>query len=405
VGAFDAGVDDAVEPWVWTVRAIDFTEFDGPIDYVSCAVDILDVAASDGSVGAWSLTLRWDDPNRVLLQTPGYGVVIRKAGSSEVIASGDVSKNVTRISADGNGVDVGGALDEDVLKRDYAWTAPASAVTAGGNTDSNLFDTRTDDAETVLLGYIGDNIGSAALLPARRLAYLHVPASSGRGVVSTWQAAFTPLIDLARDLTAASGISVRVKQAAEDDRLEVVIRARADVSDDIVFSQLDGSIDNAEFEVDAPTATQAIGVTIDDATHTRTAYITTDAAAETKWGRRRVVIVDAEAGTQGTREDAAAAALVDGAEAFVASIAPVVLLGGPQPFVDYFLGDTVGVVRADGEVVEERLTLLSYEHEGGSDPKPPTITPGVGPVPLGKAEPVIGAVVKLTAIIRRQTKR
>jgi hypothetical protein len=403
VGAFDIGTPDGLLAWSWTIRDDSFVEFDGEVDaYLDAQVDILDLG--EGVIGTWSLTLRYSDPNRALLETPGYGVVIRPRGLEVVAASGRVQLPQTQIAEDGQTVTYTGSLDEWELKSDIAAPDPTTDYTLGGNVDATVKDTRTGAAETVLLGFIKDNIGSTAYHGGidRRRPYLSVPASSGRGSSGTWQGEFTPLDELATSLVATSGISVRITQRNDADGLEVVIRARADVSDEVIFSQADATIDQAQYGTKAPTATFAISVDSDDTT--RTVAYAFDATAETRWAMRAVVMTSS-GGADGTPAQAAAAALADGAETFQADIEPVVLPGGPQPFVDYFVGDTVGVVKLDGTVVLERLTGLSYTHSGGDNQRPPIVTPVVGALPIVRHDPTAALVVKTIAPVIRKLKR
>lgn len=403
MGAFDEGTPAGLKPWAWTIRHKDFSEYDGEVDdYLACQVDILDPAEG---LGTFSLTLRYTSPHRALLETPGYGVVMRRHGSTEVLASGRVVLPQTQIASDGLSVTYEGNLDEWELTSDVAIPSPAQDPAAGNNLVATVKDTRTGTAEAVLLGFVKDNIGSTAFNGGgldRRRSYLTVPASSGRGSSGTWVGEFTPLDELAQAIVAASGITYRVKQLAAGGGIEVVIRARADVSDEVIFSQADATMDQAQYGTRAPSATMAISV---DSTDTvRTVAYAFDATAETKWGMRAVVTTSS-GGADGTPAQAAGAALTEGAESFQADVEPVVLPGAPQPFVDYFLGDTVAVVKLDGTVVLERLTSLSYTHEGGTDQKAPIITPGVGVLPILRHDPLSGYIVKTIKPVIRKLKR
>lgn len=395
MGAFDSGTPEGMKPWVWTIRDEAFAEFDGEIDaYLTCEVDIL-----DGDVGAWSLTLRWTDESRALLETPGYGVVIRRRGSADVVASGRVQLPLTEISTDGRSVTYTGALDEWELQSDVAIPDPASAFDAGDNLDATVKDTRTGLAGTVLLGFVKDNIGSTAHHDGsidRRRPYLTVPGAAAIGTAGTWQGEFTSLLELAQSIIASTGITFRIKQRATVDGLELIIRARADVSDEVIFSQQDATLDQAQYGTKAPTVTLAISVDADDTTRT-VAYVF-DAAAETKWGFRAVATTSS-GGADGTPLQAAQSAVDDGAESFQADIEPVILADAPQPFVDYFLGDTVAVVKLDGTVVLERLTGLSYTHQGGDNQQPPVITPSIGVLPVVRHAPALVAVAKIAKVV------
>lgn len=374
--AFSGGVTGLV-PWVWTVRDITLTEFDGQIDGYSNAHAEL----HDGDVGTWSLTLPLSVGWISELLTPGAGVVGRADGSSSVLFSGPVNHNEVTYDANRGTVTFTGPTDEVELASDVAWAEPGKFLNdaTSRNHTSGGVDARSGVAETVLLGYIKDNIGSTAFHSAsttppidRRRSYLVIPTSGGHGTSGTYQANMDALLDIAKTICSTGGITWRILQSAAG-QLALVIRVRADVSADVVFSKAEGSLNTATFQSTSPLTT--LGIAVSDSGTVRTWAVAIDSAAETRWGRRFVAVGDGDSDVIADLATSAGQLIADGVETAGASLEAANTPVGPQFGVDYFLGDLVSTVDDSGFDIVDQLAQVVYDHSEGQGP---TLMPSVG---------------------------
>lgn len=395
MSAYDQGVQ-ALRPWAWTVRDKTFAEYDGQLDgYLSANATLL-----DGDVGNWSLTLPRNHPMTGIMLTEGAGVVVRPYGLSAPLFSGPLSHDEITFAQDGSSVTVTGPTDEVELASDVCWPDPLHALTAGTNITSGAKDSRTGVAETVLLGYIKDNIGSTAYHVAfdRRRSYLTVPASSGRGSSVALQADMDQILVMAKAACLTSGITWRIIQSGAG--LAVVIRARADVSDNVVLSRREGSLKAATFSRTSPTATQVIAGS-DDGT-TRAYIVQTDGTAETLWGRRFVTVVDANSSTIADLTQAATDGIAAGAETAGATMEALVLPKAPQFGIDYFLGDTLSVVDDSGVVIKDALAQMTYQHNAGAGPQ---LQPSIGYASIDETSAFVPDIRKIQAKVAILSRR
>lgn len=407
--AFDKGVLTAASAWVWTLRDATLTEYDGPIDgYLAVAC-----TPKDLDVGDWSMTLALNHQDVPLLLTEGFGVVARLPGNGQVIASGYVDQTKTTYTGAGDGnpdsLTVSGSLDVALLAGEQCWPDPAKWLNdaTSRNVLTGGVDARSGIAEDVLLAFIAANIGSSAFHSTsttphidRRQTRLVIPSSSHRGSSGSYQGNFGTLLEMGQAIcSGTTGITFDVRQGAAS-FLNLVVRARADVSADVVFSRVEGSLDSAEYTRQAPSITRGIAVS-DDGTN-RSYAMAIDTAAEALWTRTWVSMTDGSSNVIADLLQAAGALIATGTEMAGAVLQPVVLPGGPAFGIDYMLGDTVTAVDGSGASITDRLVQAAYAHTDGAAP---TITPSVGVSGADLQSALVPAIRAITAAIRQLNRR
>lgn len=409
VTSFDPGIDTAAQPWVWTVRDISLTEFDGLVDgYLDVQAHCKEIALGAGD---FVMTLPLAHPAVPILLTEGAGVVARLPGAATVIASGTVNQEATLYQDSKSGPDqvtFTGPMDEAVLAGEQAWPEPGKWLNdvTSRNVLSSGVDARTGIAEDVLLGYIADNIGPSAFHSTsttphidRRMPELVIPTSAHRGTSGSYQANFNTLLAIAQAICATSGITISVRQAGSG-QLALAVRARANKSADVIFSRVEGSLDSATYTRQAPTITRGIAFN-DDGTN-RSYAMVVDTAAEALWGQRWVSMTDGATNIIADLLTAAGALVATGTELAGAVLAPVVLPGAPVFGVDYMLGDTVTAVDSEGNSITDQLVQMDYQHTAGAAP---TITPSIAISADDLTAAHVPVIRALTAAIRALQRR
>lgn len=403
MGAYSEGAE-SLYPWTVTVRAPDLVEWDGQVDgYDNVQVDLTDpVPGADP--GTWEITLPRSHWAAHKLAEEGAGIVFRPAGSSEVIASGDWETYTEQVDGPRHTITFKGNVDDDCLNGEEAWADPAHDLNdpTGNNPVPDAADIRSGPAETVLKGFITANLKSSS--PAHRLArlwpWLDVPASAGLGNSVSLRGQFDKMYEIAQQAASpTTGITWQIKQHAPG-VLRLVVRARVDRSANIVFSQAEGTLGRSTLTRRRPAVTQAIAVTTTDTV--RLFARVTDSAAESRWMRRRAVMVDGSTDVISELTTVAAEAITAGREKAGLTCEPVALSSGPRFAIDYQLGDYVGAVTTSGGVIEDVLTQVSYHHNSGSGP---TITPSIGVNRVDESDALVPIVRNLDRYARRNEAR
>jgi hypothetical protein len=390
--------------WTVTVRDPDLVEYDGQVDGYDTAVCDLTDPSIDGEPGTWELTLPRSHWAAAALEAEGSGVVFRPPGHGAVIASGDWE--VAEESTDGvrQLVTYSGNVDDDRLSDEVAWPDPAHDLNdaTGNNPVPDAADVRTGAAETVLKAFVTANVGSTGttVQSGRRWPWLQVPATAGRGTSVTLRGQFDPLLDIAQQAAApATGITWQIRQQSSG-VLQLVVRARVDVSADVVFSHAEGTLGRSSLRRRRPAVTQAIASSSGDAA--RLFARSTDTAAESLWRRRRVSMVDGPSDVIADLTEAAVAAVAGGRERAGLTCEPVAITGGPRFGVDYQLGDYVSAVTVTGRTIDDLLTQVSYRHDAS---RAPTITPSIGINRVDESDAVVPIVRNLVRYARRNQAR
>jgi hypothetical protein len=403
VGVYSAGVG-ARWPWTVTVRDPALVEYDGQVDgYDTIGCDLTDPSI-DGEPGTWEITLPRSHWAATALEEEGSGVVFRPHGHGAVIASGDWE--LAEESTDGGRqlVTYSGNVDDDRLSDEVAWPDPTHDLndTTGNNPVPDAADVRTGPAESVLKAFVTANVGSTgtAVQSGRVWPWLSVPATASRGLTVTLKGQFDPLLDIAQQAAApTTGITWQIRQQGSG-VLQLVVRARVDVSADVVFSHAEGTLGKSSLRRRRPAITQAIASSSGDTA--RLFARSTDTAAESLWRRRRVSMVDGPSDVIADLTAAAVAAVAGGRERAGLTCEPVVITGGPRFGIDYQLGDYVGAVTATGRTIDDLLTQVSYRHDSG---KAPTITPSIGINRVDETDALVPIVRNLVRYARRNQAR
>lgn len=311
-------------------------------------------------VGRWAVTV--GDPVEAALVEPGGGVVVRRGDATVMSGPWDTlqveqqgSNQVTTLS---------GPDDTGLLAQCLVWPTPGSPVTTQG-----AYDTRTGPAESVMLGYVVDN------LVGRLYRSVVVPASQGRGAQVTIRGRFQTLLEVAREAFAGDpDLGFRLRQSSSR-LIGVDVWRASDLtgggSGVGLFSDLVGTVTGWVLTKTPPDRTRWV-VAGGDEQADRMLRLYTDAAAESEWlvvaegfkDRRDVDPEDetaetelAEAGTEALSESGAKVAL----RVQVEDTMP-----GLQYGVDFQVGDLVTVYPA-GLAVEDRITeatLTVNRHDG-----------------------------------------
>ncbi|MFD7738062.1 siphovirus ReqiPepy6 Gp37-like family protein [Kitasatospora sp. NPDC059800] len=309
---------------------------------------ILEVQETYNNVGTWRLKLAAEHPLTPLLRTPGSGLVV--TGPSDVLISGPTVKpEYASTPEDPAGtVTFEGVSDCVVLNDMLAIPEPSNPDLAG---QRQAHDTRTGPAEAVIHAYVEANIGPAAPA-ARRRAGLTMGANLGRGPTVSKSARFPVLGSLLAEIAVVADLGFRVVQRGSNlvfETYRIVDRSR-EVRLDVRNRTLSGQ----RIAISPPGATRVLVAGQGDLTARQ--FLTVDTpvsiAAEADWGRRIERYVD-QRNTDDWAELKQAGDEVMAKEGFTSvAVQAVPVEDSAMRFgVDWYLGDRVGVVVEDQELV------------------------------------------------------
>jgi hypothetical protein len=332
--------------WTITPRDADLGRtLDDVSDWAS-----LDVVERYNQPGTWVLS----GPTQALAAfTPDMGCILDRDGKQAVSGMLRAIDRTYQHDDEGNLVDtltLGFVEDNSPLWWRLCWPDPSHALTSTLSTFAAAHDVRTGARETILLGYIGANLGPAAPVASRRHPGLVLPTSSGRGGSTTWRARMDVLGDVVASLAEAGGLRVRVvhdEPSPDTPRLLTEITTVTDRSANVVFGGPDtaramGTIESFRYSLSAPDATAAIAFAAGELT-AREAAMRVDSVAEGIWNRRVEALVDQrQTDDQEVVDDALTERLEQSASPSTTSF-QVSPIGGLQYATDFFLGDVVGV--------------------------------------------------------------
>lgn len=306
------------------------------------------------------------------LYTPGRGlVVVDKRGlplhsSSGVLIAGDVEddgphswSSDSAADASPGSVQLSGADDLAVVEGEQAFPDPTLSVEDQGAT---TYDSRSGKAETVIKGYVGDNVGVSrtvargdADVPDARL--VTVAPDLARGSDASFKATFDPLMDILKTVgqTSTPQLAPRVTQVGSD--LVFDVYAPVDRSADVRFSKRRKNLRAYSVSRSAPTVTHVVVAGGD--TGTGRAYTERkDATAANQWRRIRRSFVDQRQTTTVSELQAAGdEELARGRRSGVLSATAVDL--PKMRFGEHFgLGDWVAVEAETGVVYVDQVTAV-----------------------------------------------
>ena len=314
------------------------------------------------NVGSWSIKLPHGHPLGELLRLPGYGILITGPNGDQILSGPTLSAKLTQSpdNIDGNW-EIIGASDDIYLAERLAYPTPATAdVTA----QTQGHDRRTGVAETVIKGYVDDNIGPSAPV-ARRVTGLVIEADGARGETISAAARFNNIQELIYDLAQVGQIGYRITQVGDD--LEFSVFEPVDRSATIRMDIQNRKLNSAVYSYGTAKVTRAIVAGQGEADN-RIFLERTNAdslAAESTWGRRIELFKDARQAKETTElETAGDEALADIGKTIVEmSVTPTddeTMVYG----VDWGLGDRVTVVAND---IEATAVVTEVGIQIGSD--------------------------------------
>lgn len=311
------------------------------------------------NVGEWKLTLPIGHALVPALRTPGAGIIVTIASgplNGVTLMSGPmVSPEVTTSSSDPGTVTIAGATDAVLLADRLAHPAPTTLDPADAS-----HDVRTGPAETLMRQYVNVNLAAGAH-SSRVDSRVVVPASSGRGAVSTQRPRFAVLGSLLASIAAGADypavrasyhpghLGFRVVQVGST--LEFQVYTVADRAAEVRLDVENGSLASHKVTTAAPTVTNVIvageGEGVDRTIVDRTTAEAT--AAATAWRRRIELLKDQrQTSDESELEQAGDAELAEGG---LSQYAMEVVPGddtGWEFGEDWNLGDIVSVVVRDG---------------------------------------------------------
>ncbi|RLP69321.1 hypothetical protein D9V30_08420 [Mycetocola reblochoni] len=331
--------------------------------------DSVTISPRKNTTGVWTAVLPArvldDDGNEVLnrsaqlLAEDGAGIRTVLPGGRAV--SGPVETRALDESTDdpGGTWTFTGCTDMHILEDDVAYPDPSNAAPG---MQSKTKDYRKGAAETLMRAFVSDNIGPTAPT-ARRLTGLTLTLDQGRGGTVEGTGEWQSLLELLQGVGRVSGLVFDVFQN-DDGQLVFAVDTPVDAAAHVRMSVYNGDLDSTSATSAAPAATEVLVLGPEDETTVRRTVIrrttATSEAAATRWGRRRVRVIDAR-GSETATEMAQAGdeELADGGDT-VTSVKVVPADGAAaRAGIDWWLGSLVAVDVAGVEMVAE-ITEVNF---------------------------------------------
>ena len=233
--------------------------------------------------GYWEIKLPFGHYLGEYLRLPGYGIIVT-GPSDEVIISGPTLSAKLEQTIDNLKGDwiITGSDDLILLTERLAYPTPTTAdVTA--QTDG--YDIRSGEAETVIKEYLEANLGASAPV-ARSVPNLVIEADEARGSVVYSNARFQTLQELFYGLAELANLGYKITQVGTD--LLFSIYEPTDKSEIVRMDLENQNLSRTEYAYQAAKLTRAIVAGQGEAEQ-RTFIEVTNAdslEAETTWGRR-----------------------------------------------------------------------------------------------------------------------
>ena len=294
------------------------------------------------NVGSWSIKLPYGHPLGELLRLPGYGIILTSATGDTILSGPTLS---ARLTQDQNNIDgdweITGSSDEIYLTERLAYPKPSTAdVTA--QTDD--YDDRSGNAETVIKEYVSANMGADA--PAeRQVPGFSIEPDLARGDLVAAAARFDNLQEFIYNLAQAGGIGYQLTQVVTD--LYFSVFTPQDRSNTVRMDIANRKLSSSVLSYGTAKLTRAIVGGKGEAKNR--SFIESTSAdsllAESDWGRRIETFIDARgANNLDELQTAGDESLVDNGKTITElSVTP----SNDQNMVygvDWFLGDKVTVV-------------------------------------------------------------
>lgn len=314
------------------------------------------------NVGSWTVKLPYDHPLGELLRQPGFGIILAGPDDSTILSGPTLSAKLTQ---DQNNIEgdweISGSSDDIFLAERLAYPKPSTADVTDQTDD---FDDRSGQAETVIKEYVSANLGPDAP-EARRVPGLTLEADQARGELVAAAARFDNLQELAYQLAQVGGVGYQITQEGSD--LEFSVYEPEDRSANIRMDIANRKLSSAVLNYGTAKLTRAIvggkGEAKNRTFIERTSVESID--AEDSWGRRIESFIDARgANNLGELQTAGDESLVDNGKTITElSVTPSddqnMVFG-----VDWYLGDRVTVVTND---IESTAVVTEIGINIGSD--------------------------------------
>ena len=342
------------------------------------------VKLNDTGVGTFTAPVRSDLV--VAATTAGHRVHLYLAGQPWICGPIEVPGAIDRSGASGGTITVSWASDFALLGWRLVYPNPASAADSQG---SVLRYSASGPAESVMRTLVDLNAGAGALTD-RSFPRLSAGTDTGLGATATVSSHFDPLVEVLRTAAVAGGgLAFDVVLNDLVPELEFVVRAPADLSTTVVYSEGLGNLRAVKTSPASPTATVAIAGYDASADTPDTTVVESGSASP--WGRIETWVsgttLDSGATTGAKQvqlaQDGVVALSTTGPTAGIS--ATVADTDGSRYGVAYQLGDTVGVRPVAGSLITDVVTAVTL-----------TGTPTTGLV----ESPVIGTGSAETGVTR-----
>lgn len=309
-------------------------------------------------VSAWTVEMTGTRPAMARLG-PGWGAILLRDGLE--IMSGPLEDDGPRSWSAGDDGKIGRftvtyADDAAIVAGELAYPDPTKA--AADQTGGVAYDTRSGPAETVIKGYVGDNVGTARAAArgdasALDVRLVTVAEDLGRGDSVQFSARFHKLTDIAKAIAlAGTDIGFDVIQDIATNELVFDCYQPRDLSRRLRFSRATGNLISSSTTDSMPTTTHAVVLgaipTSDTTSETdpskQPIVERQDSTAANDWRMIVRQVVDSS-GTSDTTEmqQAGDAALADGRRQYATDVVIVETAQVRYPFT-IRRGDVVTVV-------------------------------------------------------------
>lgn len=249
----------------------------------------LEIALMFNNVSSWKLEISALHPLAKEVSKPGAGIVV-STDQGTIISGLTQQAEFKTNTEDPTGILTISGVDDNIFLYDqYAYPDPAN----NAENQTKVKDTRSGNAETVMKAFVRNNIGPDAI-SSRKISNLLIETNLNRGPLLTKSARWKRLGVVLYQVAKVAELGFKIVQ--ENDNLIFKVYEPTDLTNDLVWSVNNNTVDETVFEYNAPTVTHAIvageGKGVD-----RKMYVDTNAAslaAKDAWGRRIEVFVDAK---------------------------------------------------------------------------------------------------------------
>ena len=310
-------------------------------------------------VGAWSMSLPVEAPMAGSLAAKGRGIVVsgpvsESAGITEygILFSGPVTE-FTRVatSQDSDGIWMYSGVDDNIHAADgNAWPDPTND---DPTTQAVAYDVRTGPAETLLRGYMADNLCDGTAPASRAIAGLTLEGGDlARGASVMGRARFTQMGQVLNDIATIGGLGFKIIQQSAG--LKFVVYEPQDKSGTVRMDIDNDMLTKTSYGFGAPTATRVVVAGQGEGAEREFAYVTSPEAAaeEVSWGRKIETFKDRRDAGETSELTQNGALIISENGKTVTSLAVVPSDQDTMRYsIDWRLGDIIAVVVEGQELV------------------------------------------------------